>query len=303
AGAPRLVPGHQWEVPGFSSLPEEPSSCGDDEDARGGRAPTVAEGALTAERAPAVPEEAPATACTPAVPVEAAAALGVAQPAGADPEATPAVAGPPGVFVFFAAVAPRAEEATAGDAVPTPAVAGPPGVPAAALPPGAEEAAAGDAVATPAVAGPPGVFAAALPQGAEEAAAAPEGAPTVAAAAVEGVWTLDDIRWEAPRAQQPAALNNTALKWFRFRDEAPEGFPTLGGVSIDLDLPNMDIGVLLRVHGPDFSWKQRPTGAFETQPWSWRLFVMALPEDVQRQVIGDGLARLAAEVSSPLVYF
>ncbi|MCP4239937.1 MAG: hypothetical protein GY772_05200 [bacterium] len=291
AGAPRVVPGHQWEGRGFSSLPEEPSSCGDDEAARGGIAATVAEGALSAERLPAAPEEATAKASTPAVPVEPAASPAVPQPAGADPALASASSGPPGVFVFFEPTIPRGEGAAAVPTLPTPAVAGRPGFPAPELPPGLQEPAAGDAAPTPAVAGP---------QGAEGAASAPEGGPAMAAAIVDGVWSLDDIRYEAPKASQPAALSNTALKWFRFKDEAPEGCPTLAVANIDLDEPNTDIGVLVREKGPDFSWK-KSAGAFEKQPWSWRLFVLGLPEDVQRRVIGDGLCSLTVEVTSLFV--
>ncbi|MCP4244246.1 MAG: hypothetical protein GY772_27180, partial [bacterium] len=132
---------------------------------------------------------------------------------------------------------------------------------------------------TPAVAGPPGLAQTA------SAAAAPAADPNV--------WTLDDIRFEAPRAHQPFALNNTALKWLRFLDEAPEGNPTIGERPVDLGEPNMDIGVLLRGRGPAFCWQP---GA--VQPWSWRLFVLSLDEETQRTIIGDGIVRLAAQATS-----
>ncbi|MCP4242284.1 MAG: hypothetical protein GY772_17150 [bacterium] len=290
AGAPRVVPAHPlWEGRGFSTLPEEPSSGGDGEAAPGGIAETPPPPPPAAERLPAAPEEATATASKAAVPVEPAASIAAPQPAGADP-ALPSTPRPPGVFVCFLPSTPRGEAATADPTLPTPAVAGRPGFPAPDLPPGLTEASPGDAAAsTPAVAGP---------QGAEGAASAP--AEAASAAIVDGVWTLDDIRWEAPKASQPAALSNTALKWLRFKDEAPEGCPTLAVATIDLDEPNMDIGVLVRDKGPDFSWK-KSAGAFEKQPWSWRLFVLGLPEDVQRRVIGNGLCGLTVEATSLFV--
>ena len=98
------------------------------------------------------------------------------------------------------------------------------------------------------------------------AAAAPSPAPAAAATVIE--WA--DILAYCKEHQQSNAMNNYALKYYRWSYEDPAGVPSIPGEGVEFDLTQAKCFIYAPRHeekGTKY-WFDNSCG--ETQPWSWR---------------------------------
>ena len=81
------------------------------------------------------------------------------------------------------------------------------------------------------------------------------------------------------RVTQPLKLNNIALKYIRDSNENPPGHPTTHRVDLT-DFDPLQIGVLEKGSGLKYRYKDG-----ESQPWSWRQMLAAMPVKYKQLVL------------------
>ena len=86
---------------------------------------------------------------------------------------------------------------------------------------------------------------------------------------------------DALEARQAFSLNNIALKWIRDTSEDPPGVPRVNLVDLTEKDP-MAIGVIDRTRGIAYRFKP-----WESQPWSWREMLAAMPKHTLDRILGS----------------